>query len=273
MPEGDTLHRAALRVGTALTGRRLLAVEGSARAVARQGRRLSGRRVTDVEAIGKHLLIHVEGNWTVRTHLGMTGRWAVMTPDAPWRTTPGKARLVLRTRDTLAVCFAAPSVDIAPTAQVLARLERLGPDLLDEGFPVVSIVTQARASSSPTVAELLLDQHVASGIGNVYKSEILFLENVSPDTPPAALDDAALAALYRRAQRLLRANVADRRRSTTGSRCRRESLWVYGRAGHPCRRCSTPIASARHGRHDRVTFWCPTCQPQRSASSRSTVNG
>ena len=273
MPEGDTLHRAAARVGAALIGRRLVTVEGTHRAVARDGRRLTGRTVTGVEAIGKHLLVHTDGGWTVRTHLGMTGRWVVLAPDAPWRTSPGKARLVLRTAEAVAVCFAAPTVEIGPTSQVHATVGRLGPDLVDDAPPLETIVTRARASMSPTVADLLLDQQVASGVGNVYKSEVLFLERLAPVTSPADLDDGILAALYRRAHRLLVANVTEGQRTTTGSRRPGRNYWVYGRAGRPCRRCGAPIASTTHGRHDRVTYWCPTCQPQPSASSRSTVNG
>lgn len=273
MPEGDTLHRAAVRVGEALIGRRLVSVEGTHRAVVRDGRRLAGRTVTGVEAVGKHLLVHTDAAWSVRTHLGMTGRWVVLAPDAPWRTSPGKARLVLRTTEAVAVCFAAPTVEIGPTPQVEATVGRLGPDLVGGSPPLDAIVARARAATSPTVAELLLDQHVASGIGNVYKSEVLFLERLAPDTGPAELDDGAMAALYRRAHRLLVANVARGHRTTTGSRRPDRNHWVYGRAGRPCRRCGTPIVSTTHGRHDRITYWCPTCQPQRSASSRSTVNG
>ncbi len=273
MPEGDTLHRAAERVGAALTGERLIAIEGSHRSVAREGRRLRSRRVTSVEAVGKHLLIHVEGGWTLRTHLGMTGRWVVMAPDAPWRISPGKARLVLRTASAVAVCFSAPTVEIGPTAHVQRGIDRLGPDLIDDDLPLADIVRRARAVHAPTVADMLLDQHVASGIGNVYKSEVLFLEGTSPQTPAGELDDALIGALYRRAHRLLRANTVGGPRSTTGSRNPRANLWVYGRAGKPCRRCGTPIASAPHGAFDRITYWCPSCQPHRSASSRSTANG
>ncbi len=259
MPEGDTLHQAAERVDGAIGGERILRVQGSHRAVRREGRRLVGASVERVEALGKHLLVHVSSGWTLRTHLGMTGSWHVYAPDQPWRITPGKARVVLVTPAASAVCFAAPHVDLAPTGQVMEGLERIGPDLALRTPAFDEIVVRARRSNAPTVADLLLDQGVASGVGNVYKSEVLFLQRLDPGLSPRQLDDDAVGALYRRANRLLLANVADPRRTTTGSRGR-ERTWVYGRGGRPCRRCGTTIAAETHGPLDRVSYWCPACQ-------------
>lgn len=272
MPEGDTLHRAARRLGLALTDQVLVEVTGSHRAVRREGRRLRGHRVTGVEAIGKHLLVHTDNGWSLRTHLGMTGRWHVYEPHERWKVTEGKARVVLRVARAVAVCFAAPTVEVAPTQVVLAGLERLGPDLAKPDPPLSAVVERARNAGAATLADLLLDQAVASGIGNVYKSEVLFLEGLGPASAPEALDNDTLRALFARAHRLLRGNLGDGNRSTTGTRGR-GNYWVYGRAGRPCRRCATPIASDRHGPLARVTYWCPRCQPQRSASSRNAVNG
>ncbi|MBW3666865.1 MAG: DNA glycosylase, partial [Actinobacteria bacterium] len=103
-----------------------------------------------------------------------------------------------------------------------------------------------------------LDQRVAAGIGNVFKSELLFLERVHPDTGVADLADETLLDLGRRARRLIPANVGERR-STTGERSRGRETWVYGREGKPCRRCGSPVEMGR--RQERVTFWCPVCQP------------
>lgn len=271
MPEGDTIHDAAARVGEALAGRRITAVEGSHAAVRREGRRFGGAKVVSVEAIGKHLLIHNDRGWSLRTHLGMTGRWHVYAVDERWRVTAGKARVVIRTEDAVAVCFAAPHVELGPTDRVLARLERLGPDLIATDCELDVVLTRARAANAATLADLLLDQHVAAGIGNVYKSEVLFLEHLAPQTPPDDVDDAALRHAYARAARLLRANVGKPGRTTTGRRGR-ESVWVYGRAGLPCRRCGTTISSDSHGPLDRVSYWCPSCQPP-APISRKAVNG
>jgi endonuclease-8 len=258
VPEGDTLHRAAARVGAAIAGEVIVAVGGSHPAM-REGRRLVRARITKVSAIGKHLVISASSGWSVRTHLGMTGSWHTYGPGARWRTSPGKARVVLRTDAAVAVCFAAPHVELAPTDVVMERLERIGPDLALRSPPIEAMVHRARRSPSPTVADLLLDQQVASGIGNVYKSEVMFLERTAPSLDPSALDDDQLRSLYVRGNRLLLANLTDARRTTTGNGGRQRT-WVYGRGGRPCRRCSSTISTESHGSLDRVTFWCPSCQ-------------
>jgi endonuclease-8 len=272
VPEGDTVHRAARRLDSALTGRTITSVEGSHRTVRREGRRLTGREVSGVDARGKHLLVHVAGGWSIHTHLGMTGVWHVYGPDERWRRSPGKARLVIRTPEAVAVCFAAPTVEIAPTSHVTSGLDRLGPDLTVPGVDIGAAVRRTETSAAPTMADLLLDQEVASGIGNVYKSEILHLERIHPDTHPARLTAATLHAAYARAARLLQANVGHGGRTTTGRRGR-EATWVYGRSGEACRRCGVTIRSAAHGPLDRVTYWCPSCQPEPGTSSRNLANG
>ena len=110
----------------------------------------------------------------------------------------------------------------------------------------------------------LLDQSAVAGIGNVYKSEVAFLEGLDPWAPVAGFDDEELAAALRTARRLLQANVRGGARVTTGSGVRGQGLWVYGRAGRPCRRCGTPIQLRRQGELARQTFWCPRCQPPRT---------
>ena len=116
------------------------------------------------------------------------------------------------------------------------------------------------------IADALLDQSIAAGIGNVYKSEVLFLERVSPFARVAALDDDTLARLLRTARRQLRRNVGtSERRTTRGGQ--RNALWVYDRAGRPCARCGTPIRRVMQGPHARSTYWCPSCQPEVPATS------
>ena len=118
----------------------------------------------------------------------------------------------------------------------------------------------------PPIAEALLDQRALAGIGNVYKSEVLWIERVSPFTPVAAVSDEALRRLVDTARRLLTVNATatrgPERVTTAGDRGAPGPLYVYGRTGRPCRRCRTPIARATQGRDlPRSTFWCPACQP------------
>jgi len=103
---------------------------------------------------------------------------------------------------------------------------------------------------------------VLAGVGNVFKSEILFAERLHPLTPIGGLDEAALRLLVERAARLLAANRERPRRLTTGVDRPGRRLWVYQRAGEPCRRCAASIAAAWLGTPPRITFWCPSCQPE-----------
>ncbi|HSG79388.1 MAG TPA: DNA-formamidopyrimidine glycosylase family protein [Acidimicrobiia bacterium] len=261
MPEGDTILQAATRLREAFDGAVLEAVEGSHPDVRREGRRLVGHRVTGVESVGKHLLVHVDRGWSLRTHLGMPGSWHLYREGERWRRSPGAARVVLRSGPWVAVCFAAPSVQIAPTPMVLERIGHLGPDTIDDDFDAGEAVRRAGRLSDDTPAiDIVLDQRVMAGVGNVFANEILFLEGIHPLRLLGTLDDAALSALVARAHRLLRANRSPGSRATTGSSRRGEELWVYGRSGRPCRRCGTPLAQGRGGANRRVITWCPSCQ-------------
>ncbi len=260
MPEGDSLYHAAAKLRAPLVGAKVERLEGSHRSVLVNGRRMAGKTVTAVESRGKHLLIHFDNGWALRTHLGMTGRWHLYQTGERWRASPGKARVVLRTEDHVAVCFAAPTVDLGPSARTEERIDHLGPDLTGDEFDAAEATRRATESTATTAADLLLDQRVMAGVGNVFKSEVLFLERVHPATTPAALDEAALAGLISRSRRLLLANLRPGRRTTTGDRGRGRELWVYGRGGKPCRRCRVPIEWAEMGSPLRVTYWCPRCQ-------------
>lgn len=244
-----------------MIGTEVAAAGGTHRALHRFGRRLHGRTIEDIAAAGKQLIISFEGDWALRTHLGMTGSWHLYRPEQRWRLTRGKARVILQTVEYVAVCFAAPTVDVGPAAVVMGALRDLGPDVLDDTFDATSTVERARTSRATVVADLLLDQQVAAGIGNVYKNEILFLERLHPTTAVAGLSDREVTALFDRGRRLMAANRDHRQRSTTGARARSGRSWVYRRAGEPCRRCGTPISSQPLGFHQRVTYWCPSCQP------------
>jgi endonuclease-8 len=139
-------------------------------------------------------------------------------------------------------------------------LRALGPDLLAESPDFDEAVRRLRERASVPLGEALLDQGALAGIGNVIKSEALFMERLDPWAPVTDFSDAELRAVVGRASALLRANTGGGRRVTTGRRAPGASLWVYGRAGRPCRRCSTLIRSRRQGEHGRTTYWCPGCQ-------------
>ena len=110
------------------------------------------------------------------------------------------------------------------------------------------------------LADVLLDQRVAAGIGNVYKSEVLFIEGRLPQTPQSAVGDADLHDAFALASNLLRRNLGGGPRVTRFEGDGAGRLWVYGRRDRPCLRCEGTIAGGRFGAGNRATFWCPGCQ-------------
>ena len=267
MSEGDTITRTARNLQTALAGRHLTRLDLTRRGGAKPP---PGTEIVAVEARGKHLLVHFADGRSLHTHLQMHGSWHLYRSGEPWRRSRAQARVVLEVDDgTVAVCFAAPTVELLDPGRVrpaAAGLDSLGPDLCRAGVRIDEILRRlARLDPSVEVGPALLDQRVAAGIGNVYKSELCFACRVEPGTPIGALDAVTRRALYERAALLLQANVARTRRVTvTGG------LAVYGRAGEACRRCGTRIRRRRQGTPTRSTYWCPECQPT-GAARRDTA--
>ena len=252
MPEGDTLYNTALELRPALEGEQLTDVNVRARGMYRLR---PGDTVVSVEAHGKYLEITVARGLVLRTHLKMTGVWHLYEQGDRWRRPQHLARAVLETAAHVAVCFAAPTVEIGVVGD--GRLDHLGPDLTDEHIDVVLLVERARSLEPATeIAEVLLDQRVACGIGNVYKNETLWACQVSPFAPLAAVTDEQLRALYETAHEQLRANLGRWRRQT-----HERGLAVYERARQGCPRCRGEIRTVTHGVVGRRTYWCPRCQP------------
>ena len=257
MPEGDTIHRAANRMRPVLAGHVLTRFE----AQRLDGDRPAvGERIESVEARGKHLLIAFEGGLTLRTHMKMTGSWHLYREGERWRKGAHLARAVVGADSGwVAVCFQAPVVEtFHRTATPPDALATLGPDLTAEAPDLDAAVARATmlAGGADGIADVLLDQRVAAGIGNVYKSEVLFLHGVHPFTPVGEVDAEQLRTIYETAHRLLRANLDTPRRVTY-----RGGLAVYGRKGQPCPRCGAPIRMRPQGPMARSTYWCPQCQP------------
>ena len=274
MPEGDTIYRAARPLNTALAGQQVMRFETGLAQLAQIDRDepLAGRTVERVAAAGKHLLMTFSQELVLRTHMRMNGSWHIYRHGERWQMPPRAMRIRIDTADWVAVAF---NVHVAEfvRATALSRhrpVATLGPDLLGE-FDSARALTSIRARPARPLHEVLLDQRVMAGIGNVYKSELLFLSHLHPDTPAAAVSDEQLLALMALAQKLLRANVAVSSgqgietyrglRQTTGRLNPEDRLWVYSRGGRPCRRCGTAITSRKDGDDARVTYWCPRCQP------------
>jgi endonuclease-8 len=262
VPEGDTLFKTAARLKPALQGHRLTRFEAP---LLRGPAPKLGERITLVEARGKHLLVHFEGGLVLRTHLRMTGSWHVYRERERWQKPAYLARAVVGADSGwVGVCFQAPVVETYHRAgaepDVLAGL---GPDLCRPAALTDEVLDEVVARAGrftrvgSTLGEALLDQRIAAGIGNVYKSEVCFAVGIDPGTPIERVDAATRRHVWQVAAHQLQSNLARPERRTHPS-----GLAVYGRRGQPCHRCGTPIRMARHGDQARSTYWCPTCQPQ-----------
>ena len=254
MPEGDTIWRTAAALRSGLEGRRVLVARPDAL------RRLAGSTVTAVDPLGKHLVIRFDSGLALHSHMRMRGAWHIYRPGERWRRPEWQLKAMLETEDAVAVCFAAPVVELIWDAG--SKLRHLGPDILTGDWAAAEVVARARSLGPVVVGEVMLNQRVTAGIGNVYRCEALWERRVNPWTPLAELDDEELAALFETARAAMLANLhggAHRRFPGYGRGA------VHGRGGRPCPRCGTPIRVRALGEHARVAYWCPTCQPRRRA--------
>lgn len=268
MPEGDTVLRTARRLHAALADRVLLRAE--LRWADLGDVNLAGRNVDQVVAYGKQILMRMSGTagrepLTLRSHLRMDGRWSIAPPgDGHWpRATGVSVRAVLANPDWTVIGTWLGMLDLVPTAAEQTLIGHLGPDIMDDGFPG-SGATEAlrRLSATPDrhVGAALLDQTNLAGIGTMYMAETLFLHQVSPWTPTAAID---LTATMRTARRLLLRGALMALPSTTGNPRSGQNTYVHGRSGKPCLRCGATVRVAPIGiaPKERTAFYCPVCQP------------
>jgi endonuclease-8 len=267
VPEGDTIHRAAATLQRALAGKRVTRFETVFPQLARvdEDAPIAGRTIERVRAEGKHLVIELSGDLALRTHMRMNGNWHIYRAGEKWQRPHRDMRIVLGTDDFVAVAFNVPIAEFHD-ARSLARqsdIRQLGPDLARDDFDRDEALRRIRARGADEIADVLLNQRVVAGIGNVLKSETLFIANVNPFRRVDSLAEDELARIIDAGVKLMRVNVhgSDPGRRTRSSLDPGEKLWVYGRGGEPCRRCGTPIAYRKQGRDVRGTYWCPRCQP------------
>jgi endonuclease-8 len=265
VPEGDTIHRAARRLAGVLDGKPALRIETPrARGPVRAPK--PGTLIDGVEAKGKHLLVNFEDGRTLRTHMRMSGSWHVYRAGQRWRKPAHLVRALIEVDGWQAVCFNAPDVEwLRSAGGADQRLAHLGPDLChpDADLDRAAALMGTVPDPSTETGVVLLDQRVACGVGNVYKSEVLHACGTNPFSPVGAVDEAGRRRLVETASRLLRANLgAGPRRTVPGG------LAVYGRAGRPCRRCGTTVLGRRQGEQARMTYWCPACQPAPGGEAR-----
>jgi endonuclease-8 len=267
MPEGDTIARAATALHRALAGRVVTAFATGLAPLARvdDATPLTGRTIEHCRSVGKHLLIGFSGDLVLRTHMRMSGSWHLYRPGERWQRPAGAARIRIDTDAWVAVAFDVPVAEFVREADLHRHrpLTMLGPDLADPSFDRAEALARIAASGERPIGDVLLDQRVVAGIGNVLRSESLFAAGVHPGLPAAHLRGDDAARLLDSAARLLQRNAradAGAVRNTTGRRAPGQALWVYQRTGQPCRRCGTTVASAARGLEARRVYWCPSCQ-------------
>ena len=281
MPEGDTIFRTARTLGKALTGKPVTAFRSTYPNLTRvhDDTPLTGQLVSAVESRGKWLLIHFSGGATLATHMLMSGSWHIYRHGEKWQKPRYDMRIVIENSDYIAVGFKVPVAEMH-TPESLARHAKIPApetDVLDRAFDPVEVMQRILAHPNEAIADVLLQQGVLAGVGNVFKSEICFVTNIHPYCKVSALTAAQLKAVISAAKRLVGVNVlldsgdtivtyGGRQRRTTHESDPGASLWVYGRAGEPCRKCSEPVRRRIQGPDARVTFWCARCQPMPDGS-------
>ncbi|HEY1808270.1 MAG TPA: DNA-formamidopyrimidine glycosylase family protein [Acidobacteriaceae bacterium] len=276
MPEGDTIYRAARALGHVLEGKLVTRFETALAPLAsvNDDTPVAGRTVEKVESRGKWLLMHFSGDLILATHMLMSGSWHIYRAGERWRRGRREMRAVIATAEFEAVAFNVPIAKFY-TASTLVRnsaIPKLGPDLLGAAFAADEAKGRLLARGDEEIANVLLNQRVMAGLGNVYKSEVLFACGVHPFRLVSTLTGAEVDCIVERAKRFLEANVKDGAgsamvtytglRRTTRATDPGARLWVYRRQGKECRRCGTAILMRRQGPGARSTYWCPACQPE-----------
>ena len=257
MPEGDTVHLAATRLHAALAGKTLTKTDFRVPAFATLD--LAGRELIEVRARGKHLLFRIEDGHTLHTHFKMEGTWHLYRPGEKWRGPAGQVRAVLETSERVAVGFRLAIVEVLPTSAEDKVVGHLGPDVLGPDWDPDEVVRRIEARPDEPIADVLIDQTVVAGPGNVYRNEICFLRGLHPAT--LVRDAGDIRATVALLKKTMEANRATGMQITTGIDRPGMHHYVYGRKGLPCRRCGTLIVKeADEVGQTRVTYLCPHCQ-------------
>jgi endonuclease-8 len=276
VPEGDTIYRAARALGQALEDKVVTRFETALAPLASvdDTTPVAGRTVEKVESRGKWLLVHFSGDLILVTHMLMSGSWHIYRAGERWQRPRREMRAVIATAEFEAVAFNVPVAKFynAHTLERNSSIPKLGPDLLGAAFAADDAKARLLAHGDEEIANVLLNQRVMAGLGNVYKSEVLFACSVHPFRLVSTLTPAEVGCILDRARRFLEANVRDGAdggmvtytglRRTTRASDPGARLWVYRRQGKECRRCGATILMQRQGAGARSTYWCPECQPE-----------
>ncbi len=272
MPEGPTIRHTADMLRAALEGQQITRFHSPLKKAAAEGwaEKVEGQQVRSVRSHGKNLFIDLANDWTLYTHMMMWGAWHVYVQGEPWRKESRKARVVLETQQHSVVLFSAPVCQLLHTTELATHpTSELGPDLLQVQFGPVELAElhqRLRAQGDVPLGEALMNQTVMAGIGNILKSEILFAARINPLRSATDLTDDEFERLVIISQDIMgraydtnsfvQVFLPPALRHATG-----KLGYVYGRTGQVCLRCGGTIRMVRQGSMQRMTFFCPMCQP------------
>ncbi len=274
MPEGDTIFRAARTLNRALAGQTVTGFETVLPHLARinEDKTLTDRMVESVSASGKWMSIRFSGDLILLTHMLMSGSWHIYRPGEKWHRPRIDMRISIATATIIAVAFKVPIAEFHTSASLQRRpgFNRLGEDVLAADFDEELAIQGIRSRLDAEIGVALLTQSLVAGLGNVYKSEVCFAARVNPFRIVSSLREQEIRELVSAARKFMLANVGNQSgdgivtytgfRRTTRRADPSKRLWVYRRAGEPCRVCGTAVLSRKQGLDARVTFWCPQCQ-------------
>jgi endonuclease-8 len=250
VPEGDTIHRAAERINTALAGREIGRAEAPnpRSPLHRRAGELQGRTLEEAEARGKHLLVHFSGGAVVHTHLGMNGKVFV---SADGRLPYGRPWLTLASGRAVAAQTGAKLLRLTSETRVRndPALLQLGPDPLRPGFDAQAAAGRLRRlGAGREIGDAVLDQGIVAGIGNAIRNEAMFRARISPLRKVEELSDAELELVVSENEGVMRESMAKGRRPHSIYRARR------------CPACGGPVSVSGQGDDNRTAYWCPSCQ-------------
>jgi formamidopyrimidine-DNA glycosylase len=225
-----------------------------------------GSQLTLVHTHGKHLVLHFSSGWVVHTHAMQYGSWQVGPLGQGLRKEARFARLRLTTSVSEVVFYHGPVMEVLSLEELAAheRFNSLGPDLLHENFAAAAVLAAVKGQGEREIGDVILDQRIVSGIGNIYKSEGLFLAAIDPRRPSKSITARELAMLFEELIPLMQAGrYVYGMTVTLPPDLQLEPWmrnWVYRRRGQPCFVCATAIQMIRQGEFDRATYFCPQCQ-------------
>jgi DNA-formamidopyrimidine glycosylase len=273
MAEGHTLIRWAGWLKP-LIGQHLDAVQ-LPRRFAGRAEALVGEHVTAIETRGKHLLVHLSGGETIHCHAMMYGSWQVGRPGMALTKAERQVRVRLRTAEHEAVFYNGPVTELLTPEELATheRLRALGPDIMSSEFDRDEAWRRIQHDRAREVGDAVLDQTIVAGIGNVYKSEGLFLAGINPHEPTGRVNREEIETLWKETIPLMWYGVDHAPPIVTlpeELRSETERNWVYQRSRRPCFRCDDTIRMTRQGEHKRSSFHCPTCQPLRTPKAKQT---